>query len=281
MKHMSSSIGLLLSLWLVLFTVGASAETLSSRYCIVDLESWNRYDTEDNHYVSPEDFVKEFEDLVEKITSYLHIPLPEVPFQVSFVEGTLSLFSSPDQILLNAQLLQVDWLPIAHELTHGLAQNAYRDSLSEGLSCYMQNLFGNTPDHRTMGFPVHSIAKQYLADCDPAILNGIVNGGVNKMRFTYMEMDFFYLYSYSFVKFLIDTNGIDRFRELYFTNPYIPYEKTVLHKTAEEILEQWLAFIKAEPDLDLHKLAEEGNPYAKKCLEITGGSDILGVWSDF
>jgi hypothetical protein len=276
MKRFHIYVGLVLSMLFLLFPIEVSAETLSSQYCILDLESWNLYDIETNRYKTPEDFVNEFDALVESISRHLHLVPPNFKFQVSFAVRNGSDFYSPNKIILNEILLKSDHLPLAHELTHGLAQDAYRDSLSEGLACYMQSIYGRIDSH-TLGFPVHSVAKEYFDLCDPVLLKGLVNGSINKTALDWHEIEFFYIYSHSFVKYLIDTYGVDQFMALYRTSTITPYENTVVQLTADEIIEHWLAHIQVEPDLDLHKLAEEGYEFAESCLELVGDEDFLGL----
>jgi hypothetical protein len=137
---------------------------------------------------------------------------------------------------------------IMHELVHVFFPNGNR-FLAEGLAVYLQAALGGNPAFPNFGKPLHEHAgslflaaasggscadKHRLARCDLAELDAIATP--NRLRLPAVRehdgqqqqygSEFTYPVAGSFVKFLIETQGIDRFRTLYLQTPLVPLVKS-------------------------------------------------------
>jgi hypothetical protein len=144
---------------------------------------------------------------------------------------------------------------IAHELVHVLFPNGNR-FLAEGLAVYLQAEIGGNPAFPNFGRPLHELARKLLHDMIPefspghpdslallhlADLDAIATPGPLELK---VGEDFYgeeprgqahiYPLAGSFVQFLIETRGLEKFRALYERTPLIPFEQ------AAGAQERWL-----------------------------------------
>lgn len=168
---------------LILFTLPTFAEEIASRYAKMDLAGWNQFDTQENRFTKPEDFLKEIDECVEKICAYLNI---EFDKQINIVLNERKDMAdyTHNAVCFSGVYLRKDATPIAHEVTHILV-NSSISGLNEGLAQLMQEKFGKTYEVATLGYPIHSIAKTLLEYyCDQGIISGIMQGG---LQHTYLN----------------------------------------------------------------------------------------------
>ncbi len=131
---------------------------------------------------------------------------------------------------------------IAHEITHLLAPSSGHPSryLDEGLAVYVQEKFGEEHGGRpypTMGHDLHEETKRYA----------LRNGGYVSMRNVdnlrrggnRLVRSLAYLQEGSFVRFLIEKHGLQRFMSLYEGGLY----RTVYGKELREMEEEWHTFV--------------------------------------
>jgi hypothetical protein len=135
---------------------------------------------------------------------------------------------------------------IMHELVHTLFPNGNR-FLAEGLAVYLQAAIGGNPAFPNFGTPLHEqagrlfletaapdsanswLARQRLEGLDLARLDALATP--SRLRLTQAGIDgeqhlgaaFTYPIAGSFLQFLIDTRGMDAFRELYTLTPFVPH----------------------------------------------------------
>jgi hypothetical protein len=158
---------------------------------------------------------------------------------------------------------------IAHELAHVYFPNGNR-LLAEGLAIYLQARIGGNPAFPNFGRPLHETAIEVLrrmvpefASGDPRGLDQVRLGGLDRIATPsglrlrvglrlYQIDDVGFAHTYplagSFVAFLIETHGLERFRKLYLRTPLKPFERDagspgrwgeVYGVTLEEIEREW------------------------------------------
>ena len=99
-----------------------------------------------------------------------------------------------------------------HEIIHLFAPNANR-FLAEGLAVYGHEHLANNPAYPTYGEDLHAAAKP-LADAAIEVLEQFET----PTRMTKEQ----YVVAGSFVRYLVETHGLDKFRRLYALTPLVP-----------------------------------------------------------
>ncbi len=235
----------------LIMSFGVYAEKVVSKYGVIERNDWNIYDNDSNRFDSLEEFLAEVDYYVEEIINYLNIKFDKkVLFTFEEGFGTRADYIYC-RVTLGVLLFENDMLPIAHEITHILAPSS-NDSLSEGLAEYMQDKFGKTPSDTSLGFPINSLAKELFENIDANMVDGIVNGGIMVKYMDYNEIFNFYLFSYSFVTYLIDQYGIEKFMNFYESDGYIQYQ-SLFGKNEEKMKKEWVNFLKDQTSLDLEE----------------------------
>lgn len=113
--------------------------------------------------------------------------------------------------------------PILHEVVHIFAPNANR-LLAEGLAVYAHEHLGGQPAYPTFGKDLHKVAKRLAADADLVQLDAIVvPKGLRIEDRTQQRRA--YTVAGSFVRYLIETEGFEKFRTLYAITPMAPGER--------------------------------------------------------
>jgi hypothetical protein len=160
---------------------------------------------------------------------------------------------------------------IAHELVHVYFPNSNR-LLAEGLAIYLQVRIGGNPAFPNFGRPLHETAIDVLrtmvpefANGDPRALDQVQLGGLDRIATPsglrlrvglrlYQIDDVGFAHTYplagSFVAYLIETHGLERFRTLYLRTPLRPFERDagsperwdeVYGAPLDEIAREWKA----------------------------------------
>lgn len=135
---------------------------------------------------------------------------------------------------------------IAHELVHVFLPNGNR-FLAEGLAVYLQSEIGGNPAFPNFGRPLHELARERLQDMVPGFSPGDPRG-LEPVRLAELDriatpspltltvgtdvngeeprgQARIYAVAGSFVLFLIETRGLDRFRTLYLQTPLVPFSQ--------------------------------------------------------
>jgi hypothetical protein len=135
---------------------------------------------------------------------------------------------------------------IAHELAHVFFPNGNR-LLAEGLAIYLQAKIGGNPAFPNFGRPLHEIAIGVLRRMLPEFSNGNTREldqvhlgaldriatpsglrlrvGLRLYQIDDVGLAHIYPLAGSFVAFLIETHGLERFRTLYLLTPLKPFER--------------------------------------------------------
>jgi len=137
---------------------------------------------------------------------------------------------------------------VAHELVHVYFPNGNR-LLAEGLAIYLQDKIGGSPVFPNFGTPLHAMVRELAREMVPEFVGGkaetlerIRIGELDKIatpsplrlrvgRYLYENTPSGQAHVYpiagSFVQFLIETYGVDRFRVLFERTPLVVFERNV------------------------------------------------------
>jgi hypothetical protein len=140
--------------------------------------------------------------------------------------------------------------PILHEVTHIFAPNANR-FVAEGLAVYAHEHLGGQPAYPNFGRDLYKAVKPYAAEADLPLLDSIIvpKGLMTPDRPKQLKA---YLVAGAFVRFLIETEGLAKFRVLYAKTPMIPGRripsysdrwKAVYGVSLEQLQNRWKEFI--------------------------------------
>jgi hypothetical protein len=166
---------------------------------------------------------------------------------------------------------------IAHELTHVYFPNGNR-FLAEGLAVYMQAKIGGNPAFPNFGKPLHemtrallaamvgqfaaedlaSLAKLRLTDLDKIATPSPLRLRIGRELYDNNPVGQAHIYPLvgSFVQFLMDTYGTDRFRALFTMTPLVPFERdagspdrwiAVYRHSLGDLEAQWKSLIATYP----------------------------------
>lgn len=111
--------------------------------------------------------------------------------------------------------------PSLHEIVHVYAPNGSR-FLAEGLAVYAQEALGGCPAYPNYGKDLHVTARDADDDTSLAVLDGVTLPTTLGRVGNGQHM---YLLAGSFVRFLIETAGLGKFRELYARTPFVPGQR--------------------------------------------------------
>lgn len=140
--------------------------------------------------------------------------------------------------------------PILHEVVHIFAPNANR-LLAEGLAVYAHEHLGGQPAYPTFGKDLHREAKPLAADADLAALDAIVVPKGLRIEDRKQQRRA-YTVAGSFVRYLIETHGFEKFRALYAITPMVPGERipsdparwqSVYDASLRELEARWIDFL--------------------------------------
>jgi len=140
--------------------------------------------------------------------------------------------------------------PVLHEVTHIFAPNANR-FLAEGLAVYAHEHLHGQAAYPNFGRDLHKAAKRYAAWADLPMLDAIVvpKGLLTPDRPQQLKA---YTVAGSFVRYLIETRGMEKFRTLYAMTPMVPHERipsdparweTVYGMPLVALAAEWKAFV--------------------------------------
>jgi hypothetical protein len=107
-----------------------------------------------------------------------------------------------------------------HEVVHVFAPNASR-LLAEGLAVYGHEKLGGPAAYPNFGRDLHVAAREYATRADMAVLERLATPARLEPPGGLGERDN-YLVAGSFVRFLVERHGLDRFRALYALTPLVP-----------------------------------------------------------
>jgi len=223
---------------------------------------WNSFNHAHSGYETPEAFLQYAAEAMERIVQWgggtkklngYREAGSDVVLSVQFIttRGMSQVVSSNygkekqmAVVALKDGYLAYHLAPVIHELTHVVYQPAYSRTLREGLASYVQDELGEYGVVHNFGLNPHEICQNVIVPVEAnQNLFGVV-GSVNSGKTTAMEQrSAFYVASYSFMAYLIETYGIETSLEIYSSMDEDVYaEKT--GKTLAEIREDWLSYLK-------------------------------------
>lgn len=136
--------------------------------------------------------------------------------------------------------------PLVHELTHVFAPNANR-FLAEGLAVYAEEHLSDRVTYPAFGKDIHEAAKAFAATADLRALEEIPTP--RRLQVTgYIEQREAYTVAGSFVRYLIESDGLEKFRALYAATPMVPGERLegdrdrwrdVYGQSFDDLTERW------------------------------------------
>ena len=139
---------------------------------------------------------------------------------------------------------------IIHEVTHVFAPNANR-FLAEGLAVYAQEHLGGQSAYPNFGRDLHEAATSFAAASDLTMLDAIATPKGLRGPDRVEELKA-YVVAGSFVRFLIETQGLAKFRVLYAKTPMVPGKRMtsdparwqgVYGASLEQLEKRWKEFI--------------------------------------
>lgn len=238
----------------LLWTGVAVAEDTYRFEAYMPQEVWDSVETRYCGFESPEDFERAARGYVAQIVDitgatdwHLRLQPNGEAVHVTFeMTSDVSHFTSSGQngkafIRLKETFFQLGLAPVGHELSHMVLGRSASLSLEEGACSYMQSLVSDTPDIHSAGVPVHVYAKTLLANSPTA---HDISQTIGKMstRTPYnvgKTRSPFYALSHSFVKYLVETYGIEKFMTLYNQGHTASYYAEVYGKPFETLRMEW------------------------------------------
>ena len=125
-----------------------------------------------------------------------------------------------DYIVFPAAGVRSGRIPSVHELVHVFAPNANR-FLAEGLAVYGHAELGGPPAFPNFGKNIGRAAASFASHADIVALERLAAPSMLHLPGK-LERQPSYLAAGSFVAFLMRRNGLDTFRRLYATTPFVP-----------------------------------------------------------
>ena len=207
---------------------------------------WNSADMEHSGFSNKDDFLTETKYYIAAISDFTSRKDKTYKIEYKFTDGVSMAYSSSNVIELKKDLFEHALAPIAHETTHIVCPNKNSTSLSEGFAEYCQDIFGKNPSPQSYGLDADAWTN-YLLDSSPdsfeILFPDIGNSGI-KDTFIYNELrQFFYLLSSSFVKYLINSYGIDNFMLLYESDNLKNDYDNIYEKPFDDLKAEWRQYI--------------------------------------
>ncbi len=111
---------------------------------------------------------------------------------------------------------------ITHEIVHVLAPNANR-FLAEGLAVYAHHLLEGEPAYPNFGKELTDEARKLAERADIGALERLATP--KRLQLNGFDGQSAYIVAGSFVGFLIETHGLEKFRELYAMTPLVSRQR--------------------------------------------------------
>lgn len=119
-------------------------------------------------------------------------------------------------VIFRMRTIRQNKSPITHEIVHVIATNANR-FLAEGLAVHAHDALGGQPAFPNFGRDLHSRARAFAPDANLQALERIAVPA--RLKLDDLDVLPSYLVAGSFVRFLIETHGLEKFRDLYRRTP--------------------------------------------------------------
>lgn len=122
------------------------------------------------------------------------------------------------QVIFRMRTIRQQRTPITHEIVHAIAPNSNR-FLAEGLATHAHDALGGQPAFPNFGNDLHTRAKPFVAEADMAALERLATP--KRLQLPGLQAQGAYLVAGSFVRFLIEAHGMEKFRDLYERTPLV------------------------------------------------------------
>ncbi len=122
------------------------------------------------------------------------------------------------QVIFRMRTIRQGISPITHEIVHAVAPNGNR-FLAEGLATHAHDALGGQAAFPNFGNDLHTRARPFVADADMPALERLPVPA--RLQLPDLQPQGAYLVAGSFVRFLIETHGLEKFRALYATTPLV------------------------------------------------------------
>ncbi|MFJ5788867.1 hypothetical protein ACIP9G_02170 [Lysinibacillus sp. NPDC093197] len=193
----------------------------------------------------------------EVIKNSIHTTyVPSDRIQIFLNEGNQNSWGFAKEILLYD--IKDDRYPLVHEMTHsilGYGNNFDTSSgyfTQEGFADYMEQKYGNTTIHS------HQIMKHFIDSNKLIPISKLIDTNYAhsyfRPKFTneyeknaLMKMS--YIHSSSFISYLIDTYGIEKFEQIYNDKDLAKKIDEVYGKHIDVLEKEWIALINNQTDL--------------------------------
>lgn len=173
---------------------------------------------------------------------------------IDIQERIISRTSALDGIIiLNKDAVEINFVPIEHELTHLIMGVCNEGTLSEGFACYIAQTklgiidvpeFELDPDTVTIACMDIPYQKSYEVFMDAV---GYAHDSSIKHREGGVS---FYVFAHSYTKYLVDTYGMNGVIELYDANGSEEAYHRITGKDISTIKSEWILFLEQqEPDM--------------------------------
>lgn len=244
------TLSMLVTLLVLLYTAGVSAEMIESRYAMVDRADWNQYDGGINRFDNVESFLTEMDMAIEQICCYIHM---QIDYKITFKfvpTGSYVHLISP-RVYLNIEDFQHDCIPYVYLLSNCIVRDQVSNSGLQGAFAYiMQDLYGKQPGEISKGFPIHSVAAIAADYLTLENTQQVASTDENILEFSYSERTDYYILTQSFIQYLIDQYGIEKFLAYYQHSIQETYQ-SVFGKSLEQLKDDWIKFLKKQEKVDL------------------------------
>ena len=236
---------------------------------------WNSFNHTHSGYDTPEDFLRYAAEAIERIVQWgggtkkldgYREAGSDVVLSVQFIttSGMSHVVSSNygkekqmAVVALKDGYLAYHLAPVIHELTHVVYQPAYSRTLREGLASYVQDELGEYDVLHNYGLNPHEICQNVIMPIESnRNLFGVV-GSMNFGKTTAIEQrSAFYVASYSFMAYLIESYGIEASLKIYSSMDEDVYAEQT-GKTLAEIRADWLLYLQQyESDFSMETIRE-------------------------
>ncbi|MBT4906121.1 MAG: hypothetical protein HOK98_12940 [Rhodospirillaceae bacterium] len=122
------------------------------------------------------------------------------------------------QVIFRMRTIRQGNSPITHEIVHAVAPNGNR-FLAEGLASHAHDALGGQAAFPNFGNDLHTSARKFAADADMPALDRLATP--TRLQLPDLQPQGAYLVAGSFVRYLIETHGMEKFRALYAITPLV------------------------------------------------------------
>jgi len=175
-----------------------------------------------------EDFAKVLRAAIAKVCKWWG-PTYTGPFKITISDSrgpSMSLLPAwrgkRGSMLFRSRPTTAGRTAITHEVVHVFAPNGNR-FLAEGLAVFAHEYLGGRSAYPAFDYELHQAAKRHLESVDLSEMDSLALP--ERLRTEKIDETQAYFVAGSFIKFLISTHGMEKFRRLYAMTPMVPRSK--------------------------------------------------------